>query len=156
MFSRPPATAISISPAIICCAAVTIACAPEPQTRFTVIAGTDTGTPPLIAACRAGFILLPAWITLPSITLPTAAASSPSLRKRCRTTTAPRSAAGIVLSDPLNAPIAVRTGLQRTTSGVDMIYLYRRHLALSIDARKDSFAQIVILTLVLVGAVKFP
>jgi glutathione S-transferase len=28
--------------------------APEPQTRFTVIAGTDTGRPPWIATCRAG------------------------------------------------------------------------------------------------------
>src|SRR5258708_25901701 len=156
MFSRPPATALAISPDIICWEGVTIACAPEPQTRFTVIAGTDTGTPPLTAACWAAFILLPAWITLPITTLPTAAASSPARRKVSRTTTAPRSAAGIVLSDPLNAPIAVRTGLQRTTSGVAMIYLYRRHLALSIDARKDSFAQIVILTLVLVGAVKLP
>ena len=54
MFSMPPAMAASISPAAICCAAETIACAPEPQTRFTVIAGTDTGTPPPIDACRAG------------------------------------------------------------------------------------------------------
>jgi hypothetical protein len=29
---------------------VTMACAPEPQTRFTVIAGTDTGKPPPIEA----------------------------------------------------------------------------------------------------------
>src|SRR4029079_18260972 len=61
MFSMPPATALSMKPSMISCAALAIACAPEPQTRFTVIAGTSTGTPPLIAACRAGFILLPAW-----------------------------------------------------------------------------------------------
>ena len=36
----------------ISCAAETIACAPEPQTRFTVIAGTDTGRPPPTAAWR--------------------------------------------------------------------------------------------------------
>ena len=35
-----------------------MACAPEPQTRLTVIAGTSTGMPPPIAACRAGFILI--------------------------------------------------------------------------------------------------
>jgi len=46
----PPAMAASISPAAICCAAVTMACAPEPQTRFTVMAGTDTGMPPPIDA----------------------------------------------------------------------------------------------------------
>jgi hypothetical protein len=41
----PPATAASTAPRRISCAADTIACAPEPQTRFTVIAGTDTGSP---------------------------------------------------------------------------------------------------------------
>ena len=50
----------SISPAAICWAAETIACAPEPQTRFTVIAGTETGNPAWMAAWRAGFILAPA------------------------------------------------------------------------------------------------
>jgi len=60
MFSMPPAMATSISPAAICWAAVTMACAPEPQTRFTVMAGTATGTPPPMAAWRAGFIRLPA------------------------------------------------------------------------------------------------
>jgi hypothetical protein len=38
----------------------TIACAPEPQTRFTVIAGTDTGNPAWMVAWRAEFILAPA------------------------------------------------------------------------------------------------
>jgi hypothetical protein len=45
---------------MISCDADTIACAPEPQTRFTVIAGTDTGNPAWIAAWRAEFILAPA------------------------------------------------------------------------------------------------
>ncbi len=40
--------------------------------------GTDTGTPPPIEAWRAGFILLPAWTTLPITTLPTAAGSRPA------------------------------------------------------------------------------
>ena len=101
MFSMPPATAASISPVAICCAAVTIACAPEPQTRFTVIAGTDTGTPPPIDACRAGFILLPAWMTLPITTLPTAAGSRPERLSVSRTTAAPRSVAGVSLREPL-------------------------------------------------------
>ena len=40
MFSMPPATALSMKPSITSCAALAIACAPEPQTRLTVIAGT--------------------------------------------------------------------------------------------------------------------
>jgi hypothetical protein len=101
MFSMPPAMAKSTSPAMICWAAVTTACAPEPQTRFNVMAGTETGTPPPIEAWRAGFILLPAWMTFPITTLPTAAASSPDRRSVSRTTTAPRSGAGIVFNEPL-------------------------------------------------------
>jgi len=50
MFSMPPAMATSTSPVAICCAAVTMACAPDPQTRLIVIAGTDTGKPPPIEA----------------------------------------------------------------------------------------------------------
>src|SRR5258708_6205832 len=57
-------------------------------------------------------------MTLPRTTLSISSASSPPRRKVSRTTTAPSSVAGMVLSDPLNAPIAVRTGLQRTTSRV--------------------------------------
>jgi hypothetical protein len=101
MFSMPPAMATATSPVAICCAAVTIVWAPEPQTRFTVMAGTDTGKPPPIAACRAGFILLPAWTTLPIRTLPIAAASSPERLSVSRTTVAPRSVAGIALREPL-------------------------------------------------------
>jgi hypothetical protein len=55
-----------------------MACAQEPQTRFTVIAGTDTGRPPWTAACRAGFILAPAWMTLPMATVPTSSGLSPA------------------------------------------------------------------------------
>src|SRR5216683_631170 len=44
MFSMPPANATSTLPSKISCAAETMAWAPEPQTRFTVIAGTETGT----------------------------------------------------------------------------------------------------------------
>ena len=37
MFSMPPATATSTLPSRISCAADTMACAPEPQTRLTVM-----------------------------------------------------------------------------------------------------------------------
>ena len=76
MFSIPPAIAQSTMPSMISWAADAIAWAPEPQTRFTVIAGTSTGKPPWMAACRAGFILLPAWTTLPMTTVSTLAGSS--------------------------------------------------------------------------------
>ena len=56
----PPATATSILPSAISCAAYTIAWAPEPQTRLTVSAGVVTGKPAWTAACRAEFILVPA------------------------------------------------------------------------------------------------
>src|SRR5688572_19019285 len=55
-------------------------------------------------------------MTLPMTTLPIAAASSLARFSVSRTTTAPRSVAGVALSEPLNVPMAVRTGLQRTIS----------------------------------------
>ena len=57
------------------------------------MAGTETGTPPPIEAWRAGFILLPAWMTLPITTLPIASASSFERLSVSRTTDAPRSVA---------------------------------------------------------------
>ena len=60
MFSMPPAMAQSIIPAQISSAALATAWAPEPQTRFTVSAGTSTGSAAATPAWRAGFILSPA------------------------------------------------------------------------------------------------
>ena len=71
-----------------------MAWAPEPQTRLTVIAGTSTGKPPWIAACRAGFILLPAWITLPITAVSIFAWSSFALASVALITVAPSSVAG--------------------------------------------------------------
>ena len=53
MFSAPPATAKSASPALIMLAAVTIACSPLPHRRFSVSAGVSCGSPPLTPATRA-------------------------------------------------------------------------------------------------------
>ena len=112
MFSMPPAIASVATPAAISVAAVAIACAPEPHTRFTASAGTETGTPPPTDACRAGFMRLPAWITLPNTTESIDAGSSalPARRSVSAMAAAPRSTAGVSFSAPLNAPIAVRTG----------------------------------------------
>ena len=59
MLSMPPATAALAFPNRISCAADTIACAPEPQTRFTVMAGTVTGRPALNRRLAGGIHLGP-------------------------------------------------------------------------------------------------
>ena len=68
MFSVPPATTISESPALIACAARMTDSRPEPQTLFSVVAGTESGRPPLMAAWRAGFMPSPAGRTQPRTT----------------------------------------------------------------------------------------
>jgi hypothetical protein len=45
MFSVPPTSTSSASPSRMSCAPLTIAWKPEPHRRFTVSAGTGTGTP---------------------------------------------------------------------------------------------------------------
>ena len=50
MFSMPPAMAQSIMPAQISSAALATPCAPDPQTRLTVSAGTSTGSPAAMPA----------------------------------------------------------------------------------------------------------
>ncbi len=76
MLSAPPATAVWTSPSMMCCAAETIACNPEPHRRFTVRAGVPTGTPASTAATRERYMSRASpWITLPITTWPTVAAS---------------------------------------------------------------------------------
>jgi hypothetical protein len=98
-----------------------MACAQEPQTRFTVIAGTDTGRPPWTAACRAGFILVPAWMTLPMATVPTSSGLSPARSMAALMAAAPRLGAAISLRLPPKVPIAVRAGFAKTTERGDVI-----------------------------------
>ena len=45
MLSMPPATTISASPARMACAPLMTALRPEPQTLFTVVHGTVSGSP---------------------------------------------------------------------------------------------------------------
>src|SRR5258708_7776012 len=117
----PPATAASTLPSRTSCAAETIACAPEPHTRFTVIAGTDTGSPERTAAWRPGFILAPAWTTLPMTAVPISSGCKPARSTALRITRAPRSVAGTSLRLPPKVPIAVRTGLEKTTDRCDVM-----------------------------------
>src|SRR6516164_6804299 len=97
MFSMPPATAALMLPSAISCAAETIACAPEPQTRLTVSAGTVTGRLAWTAACRAGFILVPACTTLPMTTVSTSSGFSPARLTAAPIATGPRAGAGTSL-----------------------------------------------------------
>src|SRR5712692_342470 len=53
MLSVPPARTTSASPSLISCAAITMACNPEPQRRLTVRAGTPMGQPALRPTWRA-------------------------------------------------------------------------------------------------------
>jgi len=55
MFSWPPATTISASPAMMALAASITAFRPEPHTLLMVRPGTMFGSPALMTAWRAGF-----------------------------------------------------------------------------------------------------
>src|SRR5262249_11233490 len=123
MFSMPPATATLMLPSAISCAAETMACAPEPQTRLTVSAGTVTGRLAWTAACRAGFILVPACTTLPMTTVSTSSGFSPARLTAAPIATAPRAGAGTSLRLPPKVPIAVRTGSAKTTECDGMVKL---------------------------------
>jgi hypothetical protein len=68
MFSVPPATMISASPALMAWAAVITDWRPDPQTLLMVVAGTESGRPALIATCRAGFMPRPACRMHPRMT----------------------------------------------------------------------------------------
>ena len=61
-----------------------------------------------MAACRAGFILLPAWITLPMTTVPTSAPEIPARCNDALMTAAPSSTAGVSLTVPYRAGVAAR------------------------------------------------
>lgn len=100
MFSMPPAMAQSIMPDQISSAALATPCAPAPQTRFTVSAGTCTGSPAAMPAWRAGFIFTPAWITLPITSVSILSAARPERLSVSRIAAAPRSGAGTSLRLP--------------------------------------------------------
>src|SRR5262249_25952377 len=99
----------------------TMACAPEPQTRLTVSAGIVTGNPAWTAACRAGFILVPACTTLPMTTVSASSGWIPARTTAAPIATAPKLGAGTSLRLPPKVPIAVRTGSANTTDRCDVM-----------------------------------
>ncbi len=90
-------------------AASMTALSPDPQTLLMVMAGTEAGIPPRMAACRAGACPPPAPTTFPMITSSTAPGSIPALLTASRTVRAPSSVAGSVERPPRNRPMGVRT-----------------------------------------------
>jgi len=119
MLSMPPATTISASPVWIACAASITAFSPDPQTLLTVIHSTDTGSPALMEACRAGACPSPAERTLPMMTSCTSSPRTPARRTASWMATAPRRGAGMPLRDPRKLPIGVLHALTITTSRIE-------------------------------------
>src|SRR5712691_77692 len=128
MLSVPPATTTSASPHRSACAASITAFSPEPQTLFTVWAGTDSGSPALMADCRAGFMPRPAWRMQPRITSSTWSGRTPERRTASFTATVPSSTAETSLNAPPKLPMGVRHPPRITTSVV-LISAFRLHSA---------------------------
>src|SRR5687767_3567329 len=116
--SMPPATAMSMSPTVMPCAASITALSPEPQTLLMVSAATSLLKPPIKAACRAGAWPTPADSTLPIMHSSTAAGSTPARATASRTAIAPSCGAWRDFRAPRNLPDGVRTAL--TMTGVRM------------------------------------
>ena len=82
MLSTPPAIPMEDSPARMARANWPIASMPDPQSRFTVAAGTSTGRPASSSAMRATLRLSsPAWFAQPKITSSSALQSTFGLRR---------------------------------------------------------------------------
>src|SRR5262245_4974829 len=138
--SIPPATAMSMSPVAIPCAASMTAFRPEPHTLLIVIAATWSDRPPLSAAWRAGFWPSPAATTLPMMHSSTAAGSMPARRTASRTTIAPSCGAENSLRDPRNLPVGVLTAETMTDSRIDIDALHGVGAQQALDAAQDGVA----------------
>src|SRR3972149_1413292 len=118
MFSAPPATMTDASPHSIQRAAVLIASSPLPQMRFTVYAGTSTGSPAFTAAYRAMYASSITWPTQPRITWSTCSGFTPARQTASLIATAARSEAEKSWNAPPSRPIGVRHPLTTTTSSM--------------------------------------
>src|ERR1700686_1861894 len=102
MLSTPPPMAASAPSFRIWCAAIAMACRPEEQKRFTVVAATVTGSPARIEETRATFDpCMPCGCAQPRMTSPISAGSSAGvLRRTSRMQCAARSSGRGMLNDP--------------------------------------------------------
>jgi hypothetical protein len=81
MVSTPAPMATSAPSCTIWCAAIMMACEPEEQKRFTVVAATSLGKPAAMAAMRAVFMpWQPSGMPQPAITSSISLASRPLVR----------------------------------------------------------------------------
>src|ERR1043166_3771426 len=114
--SVPPARTARLRPSGIESKARAIAFIDEAQALFTVIAGTDTGTPARNMTCRAVFVPPPAWRPWPKRHSSTASGATPARRIASFAAATPRSEAFSGTKLPPNLPIGVRTAPATTTS----------------------------------------
>jgi hypothetical protein len=119
MCSVPPATIVVANPLMIRSAALAIVCRPDEQKRFTVWAGTSSGSPARWAASLATFMpWVPSGMAQPRITSSTSAGSRPEARRSASAMAAPAMSSGLdVRSAPFGArPTAVRAPATSTAS----------------------------------------
>ena len=108
--STPPASTTEASPASMAREACIAASSDEPHSRFTVTAGTETGSPASSTAIRPTLRLSsPAWLAQPQNTSPIAAGSSDgALSSTPVIAAAARSSGRSSASAPPNRPNGVR------------------------------------------------
>ena len=119
MFSMPPATTTSTSPARIICDAIATDFSPDPHSMLIVVAGTSFGMPAASATWRAGFWPSPACNTQPSTTSSTSSADTPARASAARTACVPSSVAATSLNWPPKLPTGVLTALTITACSID-------------------------------------
>src|SRR4029077_2648320 len=133
MFSMPPATRHSASPARIAWAARATVFKPLPQTLLMVVDGTLSASPAPIADCRAVFCPKPAWSTLPISTSSTV--SMPARRSASSTAIDPSLVAGTSVNAPPKVPTGVRAALTMTASSMPITL--RRAFGLQAQAHAE-------------------
>ena len=94
---------------------------PEPHILLSVEAGTDCGTPPLIAAWRPGAWPRPAESTQPITTSSTSPPSMPARDRVSRIAAAPSVTAVSFFNSPWKLPMGVRAAAAMTIGSLDEI-----------------------------------
>jgi hypothetical protein len=118
MFSMPPATMTSCSPARMELAASMTDFSPEPHTLLTLSEPISGLRPAFMAAWRVGFWPTPAESTMPIMHSWMSFDSSPALLTLSFITAEPKSGEGTSFNVPPNFPMAVRQALNMTASFV--------------------------------------
>src|ERR1043165_1410736 len=124
MDSRPPATKMSPSPAMMRCAASAIVCKPEEQKRFTVMPGTLCGSPARTAIWRAMFQpVAPSGLAQPMITSSTSCGSTFARSSAACTTCPPIFAPCVLLSAPFQLLQSGVRAVETMTASVIVVLL---------------------------------